>query len=95
MAVKHKKEMVARLQDILGLKNRLQARVVFDAVIDVIKEQIDKYNECWIKGFGKFHIIERKAREIWNPHAKKKIIQPMTRVLKFKPAREYKRELNR
>ena len=93
--IKHKKIMVKELQERLKLPNRKEALKVFDTVIDVIKDQILNHNECWIRGFGKWNILTRPARYVWNPYAGKEIYQPERKMLRFHVAREFFKEINK
>lgn len=68
-----KADMVKTIQDQLGL---LKDRSIdlFESVLEIIRQTLVNGEEVKISGFGKFYIIEKKARNGRNPHTGEHII---------------------
>ena len=60
------------------------------AVVDSITEALKKGDKVALVGFGTFEVRARAARQGINPHTKKKINIPATKVPSFKAGKALK-----
>jgi nucleoid DNA-binding protein len=60
---------------------------VMDRFLEEIVAAVDKGETVEIRGFGTFSRIQRKAREIFSPIAKKKLDVPARKIIMFKPSK--------
>ena len=67
-----------------------QAVTVVDAVLDSIKEALQKGEEVRLIGFGTFKIVTRKERQGVNPKTGEKITIPSKKIVKFSPGKDLK-----
>jgi len=78
-----KADMVKTIQDQLGLpKDR--SIDLFESVLEIIKQTLVNGEEVKISGFGKFYLIEKKARNGRNPHTGEHITIEPRRIASFK-----------
>ena len=87
--VKSKKDIVERVAENCGLTKKAAETVVaevFDEIIDTLRDG----GEISIRGFGKFEVKERAAREGINPATKEKIRIEASRTPGFKAAKALK-----
>lgn len=68
----------------VGLSKK-QAEESLAAVLEEIEKTLARGEEVALTGFGKFVVVERKAREGVNPKTGEKISIPAQKVPKFKP----------
>jgi len=88
-----KADMVKSIQDQLGLpKDRSIG--LFESVLEIIKQTLVNGEEVKISGFGKFYIIEKKARNGRNPHTGEHIIIEPRRIASFKYSSRARVKLN-
>jgi len=57
---------------------------LFESVLEIIKQTLVNGEEVKISGFGKFYLIEKKARKGRNPHTGERIIIEPRRIVSFK-----------
>ena len=88
-----KSEIVERLIKQSGLK-RKEVLYIIDNFIDKIKESVLKDEKVEIRGFGTFYSVNKKARKVFSPIAKKEIHVPAKTVISFKASKATERELN-
>jgi integration host factor subunit alpha len=82
MALK-KADMVKSIQDQLGLpKDRSIA--LFESVLEIIKQSLVKGETVKIREFGKFYVIDKRARNGRNPHTGEHIIIEPRRIVSFR-----------
>ena len=67
-----KKELIQRIAEKAGVPQS-EAQKHFEAFEEVVTEALKAGEEVQITGFGKFSVIERKAREGRNPQTGKKL----------------------
>ncbi len=82
MALK-KTDIIKSIQDRLGFSKE-QAAALFESTLELIKQSLEKGEEVKISGFGKFYVIEKKARNGRNPQTGKPMIIAPRRVVSFR-----------
>ena len=93
MTVK-KAGMVKSIHDQLGLpKNKSED--LFESVLEIIKQSLVNGEEVMISGFGKFYVIDKKARNGRNPHTGEHMIIEPRRIVSFRCARKLKDSMNK
>ena len=78
-----KADMVKSLQDQLGLPKDRSIEL-FESVLEIIKQSLVKGETVKIREFGKFYIIDKKARNGRNPQTGKPMIIEPRRIVSFK-----------
>ena len=68
-----KADIIKSIQDQLGFPKDKSIDIV-ESVLEIIKQTLVNGEEVKISGFGKFYIIEKKARNGRNPHTGEHII---------------------
>lgn len=64
---------------------KVDSKKAFDAMVEVIREEMEKGERLSLIGFGTFYVSERAAREGVNPQNPGKKIQiPASKSVKFK-----------
>ena len=63
---------------------------VFNSVLAVITEELQKGEKITITGFGTFKSIVRKSKDCRNPHTGEQIRVPERTVPHFKPGNSFK-----
>ncbi len=84
-----KSELAEALAKKIGLSKR-QAEESLNAILGEIEKTLSKGGEVILTGFGKFHVVNRKAREGINPKTGEKIKIPAQKVPKFKAGKALK-----
>ena len=88
-----KADMVKSIQDQLGLpKDR--AIDLFESVLEIIKQSLENGEGVKISGFGKFYVIEKKARNGKNPHTGEPMIIEPRRIVSFRYSSRARNRLN-
>jgi DNA-binding protein HU-beta len=86
-----KKELVAAVQDqFAGDLTKKQVGEIADAVFEVIAKAIREDGRYSHPGFGTFSVKTRAARTGRNPRTGEKIPIPASRTVGFKPAPDFK-----
>ncbi len=65
------------------IKNKKEASVAVEAVLDAITQVMAGGGDVNFTGFGKFSVSERAARQGINPRTKERISIPATKVPRF------------
>lgn len=88
-----KADMVKSIHDQLGLpKNKSED--LFESVLEIIKQSLVNGEEVKISGFGKFYIIDKKARNGRNPQTGEHMIIEPRRIVSFKYSSRARNRLN-
>lgn len=85
----NKSELIAAVADKADLK-RKDAGAAVDAVVDVIREQLQAGEEVSIIGFGTFRVKERAERVGRNPRTNEPITISAAKSPVFKPGKALK-----
>ena len=92
MALK-KVDMVRLIQDQLGFpKDR--SIDLFESVLEIIKQSLVNGKEVKISGFGKFYVIDKKARNGRNPQTGEHMIIQPRRIVSFRYSSRARNKLN-
>ena len=67
---------------------------IVESVFDIIKDELDKWNDVKISGFGKWTVKAKKARRGRNPQTGADLTIGARRVVTFKPSNVLKDVLN-
>ena len=87
----NKKDLIDKIVEVTG--NKKNADDVLNCLIASIKNAICKKEDVFIKSFGSFKTVERKARKGRNPQTGEKIIISARSAIKFTPAKALKEAL--
>jgi len=89
-----KREIIDRLYEKAGL-TRKECSSVMESTLDIIKDELGKGNTVKISGFGKWNVLNKKARKGRNPQNGKAITISARKVVTFKPSKVLNTELNK
>ena len=70
------------------------ARNAFEAMIDLIAEELSRGGSVSVPGFARFSVQERPARDVRNPFDGTTISKPADRVAKVKLSKSFSKNLN-
>ena len=88
-----KADMVKSIEDQLGLpKNKSED--LFESVLEIIKQSLVNGEAVKISGFGKFYIIDKKARNGRNPQTGEHMIIQPRRIVSFRYSSRARNKLN-
>lgn len=85
----NKQELVASVAEKAGLTKK-DAEKALNAVVDSIKEALNKGDKVSLVGFGTFEVRDRAARSGRNPQTGAPIKIPAGKVPAFRPGKELK-----
>lgn len=85
----NKQELVTSVAEKANLTKK-DAELALNAVIDSIKEALNKGEKVSLVGFGTFEVRERAARSGRNPQTGAAIKIPAGKVPAFRPGKELK-----
>jgi DNA-binding protein HU-beta len=88
----NKKDIAAKISRDAGI-SYLQAEKAFNAMIEGIKNSLEKGKRVTFSGFGSFEIKKSKARKGRNPKTGEEISVPKKRRVKFNPSKKLKDNL--
>lgn len=71
-----------------------ETELMFDTIIDSIKNALIEGNDLKFIGFGNFEIVVKKEHFARNPKTGDKIIVPESKAVKFKVSKTLKEEIN-
>jgi len=89
-----KAELAETLQQKLAIQKK-EAMSHVEAVLDLIKETLERGEQVKIAGFGVFEIRDKNARRGRNPQTGESITIEPRRVLTFKTSAVLKESLNK
>ncbi len=89
-----KSDMIELLANKTNLP-KSECEKVYNAVIEMFKEQLGKGEKVTVAGFGTFKVSERAAREGRNPATGETIKIPASKAVSFKAGTELKSILNK
>ena len=85
----NKSELVAKVAEKSGLTKK-DAEKAVAAVFETVTDTLVAGEKVQLVGFGTFEVRERKERQGQNPHPKKPIVIPATKVPAFKAGKSLK-----
>ena len=80
-----KNEMVKRVQDKTGLTKK-ESMAVVGGLFEIIKDELSHGKPVKISGFGKWTVMNKKARKGRNPQTGEDLIIDARKVVTFKPS---------
>lgn len=80
-----KNEMVKRVQDKTGLTKK-ESMAGVDGLFEIIKDELSHGKPVKISGFGKWTVMNKKARKGRNPQTGEDLIIDARKVVTFKPS---------
>ena len=89
-----KSDIIDLLYEKTGL-NRKKCLSIVESTIDIMKEELGKGNNIKITGFGKWTILNKKARKGRNPQTGKEMPISARKVVTFKSSQVLKNVLNK
>ena len=87
-----KQDIVENISDKIGLTKKESTAIVED-IFEIIKDDLAKGNPVKISGFGKWVVLDKKARIGRNPKTGEKITIDARKVTSFRPSEILKKEL--
>jgi integration host factor subunit alpha len=87
-----KKDIVENISDKIGLTKK-EATAIVEDIFEIIKDDLAKGNPVKISGFGKWVVLDKKARIGRNPKTGEKITIDARKVTSFRPSEILKKEL--
>ncbi|MGM0507984.1 MAG: HU family DNA-binding protein [Fusobacteriota bacterium] len=88
-----KKDFVAKIAEKKGLK-KTEAKDLVETFLDTIEETLVAGEDIQFIGWGSFKVKTRKARKGRNPQTGESIEIPAKKVVKFKPGKTLKENVN-
>jgi len=88
-----KADMVKSIQDQFGLPKD-KSIDLFESTLEIIRQTLVNGEEVKISGFGKFYIIDKKARNGRNPQTGEPMIIEPRRIVSFKCSPRVRDSLN-
>ncbi len=88
-----KEVLVNKIYDEVGLSKSASKKVV-EALIELIKESLERGENVLISGFGKFVVKEKRPRRGRNPQTGEEIQLKGRRVVTFKISSILKKKIN-
>lgn len=89
-----KAELIESLATTLG-QSKVESEKALEAVVDVIKQALQRGEKIDIRGLGVFKVRESKARQARNPRTGEPISIPAKKAAIFKPGKELAGLLNK
>jgi DNA-binding protein HU-beta len=83
-----KAEIVNRINEKTGIE-KVAVMAIVEEVMASIKENMANGENVYLRGFGTFHIIERKEKLGRNISKNTSVVIPAHKIPKFKPSKEF------
>lgn len=84
-----KAEIVTRINEKTGIEKVAVMAIVEDLMAS-IRENMAAGENVYFRGFGTFHIVERKEKMGRNIRKNTSVVIPAHKIPRFKPAKEFK-----
>lgn len=88
-----KTEITEKIQKKLDI-SKSDSYDIMEALLEIIKNTLEKGEDVMISGFGKFCVNEKKARKGRNPATDQEMILPARRVVTFKCSGKLRKLIN-
>jgi DNA-binding protein HU-beta len=86
-------ELVNRIADEAGL-TKVKAEEAVDAILEEIKDGLQRGEPITLRRFGSFQVREKRARVGRNPKTGKEAGIPARRIVRFKLGKHFKESVN-
>ena len=83
-----KAEIVNRINKKTGIE-KVAVMAIVEEVMASIKENMANGENVYLRGFGTFHIVERKEKIGRNISKNTSVVIPAHKIPRFKPAKEF------
>lgn len=84
-----KAEIVNRINEKTGIE-KVAVMAIVEEVMASIKENMANGENVYLRGFGTFHIVERKEKIGRNISKNTSVVIPAHKIPRFKPSKEFK-----
>lgn len=84
-----KAEIVTRINEKTGIE-KVAVMAIVEEVMASIKENMANGENVYLRGFGTFHIVERKEKIGRNISKNTSVVIPAHKIPRFKPSKEFK-----
>ncbi len=88
-----KADLIRRLNK-SEMLNKVEAAKAIDLLLEIIKRKLESGESVTVSGFGKFSVVDKKARRGRNPRTGEDLILEARRVVRFKPSGVLRRKMN-
>jgi integration host factor subunit beta len=86
-----KSDLIAIMAERISGKRKRDAEVIIDTIFDCMTNALKSGDRIEIRGFGSFHLRERRSRQGRNPKTAEKVSVPAKKVPFFKAGKELKK----
>ena len=83
-----KAEIVTRINEKTGIE-KVAVMAIVEEVMASIKENMANGENVYLRGFGTFHIVERKEKIGRNISKNTSVVIPAHKIPRFKPSKEF------
>ena len=83
-----KAEIVTRINEKTGIE-KVAVMAIVEEIMETIKANMAEGDNVYLRGFGTFHIIERKEKVGRNISKNTSVVIPAHKIPKFKPSKEF------
>ncbi len=87
-------ELIERIAEKCTDFTKRQVEIMFDTVIDSIKDALKRGERVEIRGFGNFTVKTRNPRTARNPKTGQRVEVPLKRAVHFKVGKELMEMMN-
>jgi integration host factor subunit beta len=86
-----KSDLIAAVAEKIPGRRKKDAEVIINTIFDSMTESLQDGDRIEIRGFGSFHLRERKSRVGRNPKTSTQVSVPAKKVPFFKAGKELKK----
>lgn len=83
-----KAEIVSKITEKTGIE-KVAVTAIVEEIMESIRTNMAEGDNVYLRGFGTFHIIERKEKLGRNISKNTSVLIPAHKIPKFKPAKEF------
>ncbi|MDB2481795.1 HU family DNA-binding protein [bacterium] len=88
----NKKDLIKKMSN-RTLYTQAECKILFEALFDIISEEVISGEDVSIVNFGKFFVFTQKPRPVRNPKTGEEMILAPDKVVKFKLSQTIKKKL--
>lgn len=83
-----KAEIVSKITEKTGIE-KVAVTAIVEEIMESIRTNMAEGDNVYLRGFGTFHIIERKEKLGRNISKNTSVVIPAHKIPKFKPSKEF------
>ena len=83
-----KAEIVSKITEKTGIE-KVAVTAIVEEIMESIRTNMAEGDNVYLRGFGPFHIIERKEKVGRNISKNTSVVIPAHKIPKFKPSKEF------